>query len=145
MCKVDTLIAKCLVKAQTASDGGKHIDTIYGRDNHNKKAVSHMGYGLKTAMILRAIKLISNSRSSFTYYVITADDQNGYPSIITYFQWYLPADVVYNGKKQIQISFHTPLNMANDLMPYVGKGFKVEWDRKSSADTAQMLAEVYNI
>lgn len=130
MTKLDKRIASEIVKAQASSDAGKHLDRL---DGHYLRRAKYLGYGYKTMAIKRAIDLINGSKESmFRYYVVESDDQNGYPSLISYFMFR------HEGIRY-QISFHTPMDQAELLRPYVGKGMKMRWDKKLSIATAKVL------
>jgi hypothetical protein len=134
---INKMIAKAIIDCQISSDAGKRISSI---EDVRARGARYKGYQLKVVFILRAIKLINSSKSAFRYYVTETDDQNGYPSIIVYFT------TKVDGEK-IQMSFHTPLNKAKELLPYVGKGTTTYWDRKKggSRDGAELLAKLYGI
>lgn len=130
MTELDRKIAREIVKAQASSDAGKDLDRL---DGHYLRHSKYLGYSYKTMAIKRAIDLINGSKESmFRYYVVESDDQNGYPSLITYFKFKLSG-------KGYQISFHTPMDQAELLLPYVGKGMKMRWDKKASIVTAKVL------
>lgn len=88
-------IAKAIILAQVASDGGKKIDDIAEISLITWSA----GYSAKDRLIKSAIKDILRSRghSIFSFYV-TNDDSIG--SYLVYFNYRL------NGERR-QISFHT--------------------------------------
>lgn len=131
--KIEKMIALELIKAQAASDAGKGIDRI---EYPHLRRYKYLGYGYKTIAIRRAIDLINSSPDTiFRYWVTRDEDQNGYDSLISYFSFKYE-------KKRYQISFHTPLSQAESLMPFVGKGMKMHWNRKGSFYTAQVLCEM---
>jgi hypothetical protein len=141
--KKHRMIAKAIVQAQIASDAGKNIQSSYGfrAHGHMYRSPEYFGYDMKADMILRAIKLIDSTKTYFRYYVVKAKDQNGYPSIIAYFQYKHP-------KKSIgtmQISFHTPINKAGELKDYIGKGTPMRWDKQigGSQKAYDILAETF--
>lgn len=132
--KIEKMIALELIKAQVASDAGKGIDRINGHPCLRR--YKYLKYGYKTIAIRRAIDLINSSPDTIFRYWVTRDgDQNGYDSLISYFSFKYE-------KKRYQISFHTPLSQAESLMPFVGKGMEMRWDRKGSFYTAQVLCEM---
>jgi hypothetical protein len=112
-------IAKAIIAAQTASDAGKGICEIDGRCARHGR---HDKYGCKPAYIVKAIETIRTSSSDFRYYVAETGDQNGYPSIIAYFEFKLD-------NERYQVSFHTPANRAGVLEKYANTGRKTRWDR----------------
>jgi hypothetical protein len=130
MTDIDRKIAFEIIEAQASSDAGKRLDRL---DGHKLRYAKHMRYAYKPMAIKRAIDTIRSTKNSmFKYYVVEADDQNGYPSIIAYFMF------KHDGARY-QISFHSPMNTADILLPYVGSGTKMRWDKKSSIATAQLL------
>lgn len=119
----DAEIARLICLAEAASDSGKGFSVLTFRrtasDNANEYA-----YAAKPKYIRKAINLInSNPRLGWNYWVEQAPDQNGCDSVIVYF------DYKVNGKR-IQVSFHTPLGIARDLIPFIGKGRKTRWNKK---------------
>ena len=123
---VDELIAIELVRAQIASDSGKGIhflpDDFAGWE-------ARTGYARKEQHILNAIRLIASNRTRYLFWCEEAPDQNGYPSIITYFS--------YRGENgRMQISFHSPQRGDNPLRGWIGKGTRMHWNRKASRATA---------
>lgn len=133
MTEIDRKIALELVRAQASSDAGKDIDRIRG---HKVRRSKYLGYKYKTMAIKRAIDLINGSKESmFRYYVVTSNDQNGYPSVITYVAF------KHDGVRY-QISYHTPMNQADMLLPFVGKGRVMRWDKKKSFNTAKVLTSL---
>lgn len=141
--KRDRMIAKAIIQAQAASDVGKNILPSYGfrANDHMYRSPKYFGYDIKVDMILRAIKLIDSAETHFRYYVEKCRDQNGYPSIIVYFQYKHPKKRIGT----IQASFHSPLNKAGELKKLVGKGTNIRWDKQigGSQKTCEILAETF--
>ena len=122
--------------SQVASDAGKGIRTnlspIGSRPTQRKRYVT------KVMHQENAIKALSRMpRCGVNYYVERKEDQNGYPSILVYFD--IAAGVIGN-EERLQISFHNPVGRAESLANYVGKGRKCRWDKKSSRYTASEIA-----
>jgi hypothetical protein len=130
-------IAKYIVAAQAASDAGKGIKEIDGRCARHSK---HDKYACKPAYIVKAIDLICTSKSDFRYYVAETDDQNGYPSIIVYFEFKIDGE-------RYQVSFHTPSRRAGVLTKYSNTGRKTRWDKKygGSRTSCLKLMEYFGI
>lgn len=134
-------IARSIVLAQIASDSGKGIYEIE-MHNQNENAAdksSTKGYSIKEFHILRTIdKINCSKRCAFNYWVEKAADQNGYDSIIVYF------DIKLDGKRH-QVSFHTPYNKAcKKLKALVGKGRRTRWQKHcSSRETCKSLVQIY--
>lgn len=145
---IHQMIAKAITDAQIASDSGKGIDSL---TNVKSRGARHCGYDLKVVYIIRAIELINSSKTHFKYYVERRSDQNGYPSIIVYFMASVSKKAIYGYgtgcRESIQISFHTPINLAGDLLPYIGKGTKTHWNHKigGSRDGAEKLAMAFHL
>lgn len=95
-------------------------------------------YKAKTQYILKAIRLInSNRRCGWNYWVKRTLDQNGYSSIITYFEY-------KNDGLKVQISFHTPFSKSPvelDKMANGKKGRICHWDHGSSRKNCQLLID----
>jgi len=120
-------------------------------------------YALKLRYFMQAIKLIQNMKNSdFTFWVEAAPDQNGYPSIITYFElkrgivntYFQLKGSILNPRYEkisvdhkIQVSFHTPLNLApKELIKLVQKGKPTIWTKiAGDRDSIEYLAKHYNI
>lgn len=117
------MIAKAIIDAQAGSDTGKGIETVGGRVTRLGR---HNGYACKPGEILRAVNAIKHSKSpSFRYYVKAEGDQNGYPSILVFFEFKFEPE-----EKWRQISFHTPWNRApKALKELAGSGSKTRWNR----------------
>lgn len=133
-------IARKVILAQDASDYGKGIPELeYMCSDRYPK---YMGYTAKNTYILEALKEIStNKPCGWNFYVCpNQPDQNGYDSVITYFQ--LKLDGV-----RYEISFHTPADQAFSLKRFFGKGRKTHWNGKlgQSREDCQRLAWLFNI
>lgn len=135
--KFNKIIAKAIVMAQMCSDSGKYIDGLNTSDNQ-KRYTDKFKYNRKVFHEVHAIKLINTNNSFFNYYVKEELDQNKFPSIIVYFGFKV------EGKKY-QVSFHNPTNRADELKPFVGKGFNQRWDKKNSRETCQILIDYFNL
>ncbi len=138
---IDERIARCIVKAQVGSDSGKYLYDRTGAKNRIKRGAERYGYDAKTKYIIDALKLINtNKPGMFNYYIMRSGDQNGYDSLITYFNFKI-------NNKQYQISFHTPYDQAPDYMiDLIGKGMKTHW-RKSpdSIESTRELVKYFKI
>ena len=137
----DKYIAKAICQAQIASDKGKGLYNI-GLKNNSDREASYSGYGCKEKYILSAITMIRKTHSNvFNYYCIKDNDQNGYDSIITYFDIKLP-------EGRFQVSFHTPYSKSSDeLDKLVGTGRKTRWNKKygGSIEGCEALIAHYNL
>ena len=94
MTKADQMIAKAIIMAQVASDGGKRIHEIA---KYNKK-VWRQGYAVKDSFIVKAINLIRKSvgKTDLNWKYMVEDAGR---SVIVYFQYKV-------GGTTHQISFH---------------------------------------
>lgn len=104
----DRKIAKAIILAQIASDGGKGNPSL----RHLFKegwVVNNAGYSLKDAYILNAIYGINKSRNSMFRYYVAKGDIGG--SCIAYFNF------LVKGEK-MQISFHT---FSKEIAKWVSK------------------------
>ena len=139
---IDERIARNIIKAQIASDSGKSQSNRTGAKNQIARGAERFGYDAKTFFILDALRLIrSNKNSMFHYYVteLTAD-QNGYDSIIVYFDFNIDG-------KRYQVSFHTPYHqVSNELMKMCGTGRKTHWKKDvSSIQSIRKLVEKFKL
>ena len=136
-------IARYIINAQVASDAGKGEYLGYGND-HRFRSGKHFGYGVKTANILNAIHLIRTcNQNMFRYYVTgNTPDQNGYDSVIVYF------DCKVDGQR-LQVSFHTPWNQVEGtlLERLIGSGRKTRWNKQigGSQEACFILAEHFGL
>ena len=132
-------VIKAICKAQIASDAGKGI---YALSCKNDKNAVNTAYLSKENYILQALGVLTKSKvTNINYWCEKTGDQNGYPSIIVYF------DIKINNERK-QVSFHTPLNRASEkLLKYVSTGRKTRWDKKigGSQDTCRQLIEEFNL
>lgn len=120
MDKIKSII-KNIILAQIASDSGKGIKTL--PDFTGAREAIAEGYNKKDYYIASAIVLINSTpRSGINYYVEEKPDQNGYPSLVIYF------DIKLNGKRY-QISFHSPKNRTT-LYHFCSKGRKTRWTKE---------------
>ena len=135
-------IAELIVKAQLASDAGKSAYTDLDRNinRYTKRTPDFMGYDVKVDLIAAAIKSINRCKSVFNYWVTATPDQNGYASILVYFTF------KHEGKRY-QISFHNPYGKADKLLPYVGKGMPMRWNKSigGSRKACELLASIYDL
>ena len=140
MADINALIAKAICQAQIASDRGKRKSNLYLKNGCGRFSKKY-GYAVKQDFIIKAINIIKTSRNNFNYYVKKEADQNGYPSIVTYF------DVKIEGNRY-QVSFHTPLNKAsNELINLVGSGRNTRWDKEigGSITACQVMIDHYGL
>lgn len=116
-------IARLVVLAQDASDAGKKLNIV--RMNKNKRFTQYAEYYAKNKYIKLALKRISTCKPcGWNFYVHEEDDQNGYPSVLTYFQY----KDKENGKRY-DICFHTPAYQARQWFPeFIGRGRKTHWN-----------------
>ena len=108
-----------IIDAQRASDGGKGIMAL------PENWASAAGYAAKPVLIRKALQIIdSHPRMGINYYVLSEDDQNGYPSILVYFEFKVDG-------KRCQVSFHNPSNPETfqTLGKWVGKGRPTRWNK----------------
>ena len=130
MRKSDQKIAEAIILAQVASDGGKwdpytlnSISTIYLYKR--AKTAYYRGYAVKAQYVVNAIRGINKSKDSmFRYNIQFAKDQNGYDSILVYFEW-----KQYGRRKQV--SFHiVPREWTREMILLVSHCTRhTEWNR----------------
>lgn len=142
MTKKDKYIARCIINAQNCSDAGKYIAPVL-LNRHDQQKAKHSKYIGKTRYILNALDVLSKTKGSmFTFYVRTTRDQNGYPSVLTYFEFKI-------GEERHQVSFHTPIGSltwddGEHFNKYIGKGRRTHWnhDLNGSIKSCFILQEV---
>lgn len=124
----DALIAKAILDAQIASDGGKGIT----KTKHMNKYVWSKGYSLKDVNILKAINLIvSQKNSRFRFKVVECEQ---FSSLLVYFETKI------SGKKY-QVSFHSyGFDMFNKYIKH-NEAVHLSWDEKSSQKSAIFIAK----
>lgn len=126
-------IAAQIIGAQAASDMGKWDESlaqILKEYCPKQGQYSYEGYSAKVPFIFNAINAINSvnrmthGHSRFSYYVVAENDQNGYASVLVYFEF-----KVYG--RDEQVSFHTPYDLAIEagLTKLVGKGRPTSWNR----------------
>ena len=153
--QLNEMIAKKIILAQACSDGAKFKFELLNSLSRNFKRYiryntadagirrSTVLYGLKLKYELEAIKLItSNKRTGYKFYVTDEEpDQNGAPSVITYFEFVIE-------KKLYQVSFHTPKDKVTPyLKSKMTKGSYTEWTGSvgGSRDACKRLIEFFEI
>lgn len=117
-------IFRAILMAQDSSDAGKghrRYGAAYYPGWTNARA---MGYQLKHGMIIRALRIIdSNPPMGISYWVESGFDQNGYDSVLVFFEW-------RDDGRRFQVSFHNPAEKAGELIKWVGKGRPTHWNHK---------------
>lgn len=120
----DRIVAKAILDAQVASDGGKDIKEIM----HMNKSAWYQGYDMKDNYIEKALNLIVSDRNSSFRYRVVDNDEN----LIVYFTCRV------NGQK-LQVSFHT--YGFRKFKRYLKKNdvYHLVWDHESSRDSAMTI------
>lgn len=139
---LEASIARLVCLAQDASDSGKFESVLTFRNTNNAVAHKH-GYSVKTAYIMKAVKLInSNPPCGWNYYVSgQTPDQNRYPSVIVYFEY-------KDGGNRYQVSFHTPWSLVPDTMTaQMTKGRRTRWNHQigGSRRDCQRLINMFDL
>lgn len=140
--KVQKQILRAIVEAQQRSDRAK---STFWYSEEVVRGVNwgphHKAYDDKLMYIIRAIKMIDKTPPfGVTYWLTTEDDQNGFPSVVSYFRIRRP-------EGNFQVSFHTPWHLADPLMPWIGKGSKTRWNGRigGSRIDAKELKVVFDL
>lgn len=118
------LVAKAILDAQVASDGGKGISEIM----HMNKNAWYRGYDVKDIYIEKALTLIASDRNNaFRYRVVNTGE-----NLLVYFTCRV------NGQK-LQVSFHT--YGFTKFKRYLKKNnaYHMVWDHESSRDSAMEI------
>lgn len=127
-------VAKYIVSAQIASDGGKRIKGIRNSLPDGFLRYEN-GYGDKDMYILKAIDLINRAHgtSGFSYYVGRDKDAAYGPKTVVYFNYKM------HGERR-QISFHS---YSRSLKKFVSNRHRTTWDHKDSrANALELVQEV---
>lgn len=125
----DKKIAEAILRAQTASDGGK--GKKYLVCSKRSRRDYYAGYNAKDRHIMTAINLINSGHSNYKFAVFR--DTQRVAKYIIYFQ------TVINGEK-VQISFHS---FDSSLERFLDKSFRIKWDRRNSRDSAVKAYRYY--
>jgi len=138
---IDERIARYIIAAQAGSDSGKGIRGETGARKNVIRGAVRYGYTAKLPYLMNALRLLkTNKKSMFRWYVKQEDDQNGYDSILVYFNFHIDG-------KPYQISFHTPYNLAPpELLDMVGKGTPTHWRRNpNSRESTRELVKKFHL
>ena len=136
---IEKEIARNVVLAQVASDSGKNIEDSV--EIKGSRGAKDLGYGLKVNYIMTAIKLIRKNKTQFSYWVESAPDQNGYGSVIVYFEYILWGEI-------LQVSFHTPESLVpREMWRLVNTGRPTVWNGiiGGSRTCCEKLKEVFEL
>ena len=119
MTKKDRMIARAIIHAQVASDGGKGINDIRNITRRSY-VVYQAGYALKDEYVLRAIQGINRSKNSmFRYYVTVSDIPD---ALLVYFEFKVLGT-------KYQISFHCFDERLDSFLPKSSKkSHRTKWD-----------------
>lgn len=131
-------IAKHIILAQCASDGGKGISLIKDMLGDESLYSYECGYGDKDHQIFSAMSLIARYHCKEFRYSVTRTDTcyaRGSWCFLVYFTFKL------NGKRY-QVSFHS---FNSGLYHYYKHSQNVYWDEKSSRRSCVLLANHYNM
>lgn len=137
---IEKEISKNIILAQVSSDTGKKLETT-GLEIKGSRGARDLGYGIKINYILTAIKLIRRNRTQFSYWVEAAPDQNGYGSVVVYFEFPLWGEM-------LQVSFHTPESLVpREMWRLVNTGRPTVWNGIIGGSRAccETLKEVFNL
>lgn len=136
---IEKEIARNVVLAQVASDSGKKLEATV--EIKGSRGAKDLGYGLKVNYIMTAIKLIRKNKTQFSYWVESAPDQNGYGSVIVYFEFQLWGEI-------LQVSFHTPESLVpREMWKLVNTGRPTVWNGVigGSRTCCEKLKEVFEL
>lgn len=142
---LNKMIARAIIAAQLCSDGGKRNRQLISQirrlsENYHFWDTQWIeGYSNKTYWLNRAIQMINCSKEQiYHYWIQDSPDQNGYPSVIVYFNFKL------DGKRH-QVSFHTPANQVTGMLKRNKTGRKTRWDNKTggSRESCLLLFKTY--
>lgn len=117
----DRIVAKAILDAQVASDGGKGIREIM----HMNKSAWYRGYDAKDIYIEKALTLINSDRNSAFRYRVVHNGEN----LLVYFTCRV------NGQK-LQVSFKLSETISMKRYLKRNDAYHLVWDRESSRDSA---------
>ncbi len=129
-------IARCIVLAQIASDGGKNIYSELAAVSGGHRAAA-AGYSLKDGNIKKAISLISSRRECGITYSVCEDASYSNKTYLIYFTFYI------EGVRK-QVSFHSP-GEDKFYKKISCSSRKTTWDKKSSRKACQDLANYLHL
>lgn len=130
---LDGRVAKAIILAQTASDGGKQLrkryklgqeEIIYSLFGRESTKAYKNGYKAKDAFVTAAIERIARNKNSGFRFFVTACNEKENARFLVYFDYYIE-------DKKFQISFHS----RDDTLKKYLKGCKkshTEWDKGNS-------------
>lgn len=129
-------IAKLLIRAQNASNGGKS-KSLLGKTALAKQDYRN-GYDVKDWLIAKAIAKIANERSGFDFYIGRCSDNTDATAII-YFTTKIDG-------RRVQMSFHTFGEWHYKNM-YSNEDHVTRWSTSngSSLEVARLLKDAYGI
>lgn len=137
-------VALNLIKAQIASDEEKAISFEHRLKTHHEFN-SNKTYEGRTTYILKALRLIKNSKTDFRFCIKRHQpDQKGYDSMIVLFE-------TTTEKGYVQISYHIPIydGMTNDeyeIYESLGDSSPIEWNSKCrNRKSCEKLIKKYDI
>lgn len=136
---IEKEIARNVVLAQVASDSGKKLEASV--EIKGSRGARDLGYGIKINYILTALKLIRRNKTQFSYCAEESPDQNGYGSVIVYFEFPLWGEI-------LQVSFHTPESLVpREMWQLVNTGRYTEWNGVIGGSRAccEKLKEVFEL
>ncbi len=121
-------IAELILRAQTASDGGKDISWNTSR---KAKRDNSAGYWHKDKFVSEAIRLILTTENDFKFAVVK--DKEGKANFIVYFSTKVDGE-------NYQVSFHS---FNGKLARYCKKSFRISWDHWDSRESAKIIYRHY--
>lgn len=137
---IEKEISRNIILAQIASDTGKNLETV-NLEIKGSHGARDLGYGIKINYILTVIKLIRKNKTQFSYWVEESPDQNGYGSVVVYFEFPLWGEM-------LQVSFHTPESLVpREMWRLVNTGRPTVWNGIIGGSRAccETLKEVFNL
>lgn len=144
-CGLNEAIARELILAQAASDGGKNIKDLLDLTPYvpGLRKAYKKGYSAKDDHLWNAVDMIktAHGRSGFSFYE-THD-----PTV--QYKWWDMTLIYFNFKVdgiRYQISFHSPCSIESrgvkkDRREIMNARHQTHWDRRDSRYAARVLAE----
>lgn len=129
MKKYDQKIINLIIKAVKSNEQAHSLYSCFEEEAEEKKAF----YEAKEKAYSLAIKMLDGAKhSAIHYYKCATNDQNGYPSVLIYFQW-------KEAGKLFQFSFHKPLHGKAPS----SKGHYIYWSETKNKEMLQQYAALH--
>lgn len=129
MKNIDARIATLILRAQNASDGGKHKHILICNERSYRDNCA--GYGNKDVLVYEALNLIVRNRKNCNFkFSVT---YGGVTPYLVYFETRINCE-------KFQVSFHSK---DRRLRKFMSNSFRMKWDALDSRESAVRIYEHY--